>query len=181
MVTNTVDTVTSILTQQELDHFCNTYNILAELGLELPGRDDTIKDAPAGKIGIYTRFLEFANFRASILKDPLPSDNRVNAELLALLDHHRTIIKRYLETFLCLVGLSRSFDDVHVRPTFLKDNDSDTGLLDFVKSADPFKVKTKERNLAQGEIPLNNETVNMIVPLMMHLPFWHEGLPFKLE
>ncbi|GJZ43548.1 hypothetical protein Tco_0590803 [Tanacetum coccineum] len=157
------------------------------VGPELPGRDDTIKDAPAGKMGIYTRFLEFANFRIpwsrfllrvleyyqinfsqlSVLgaaKDPLPSDNYVNAELLGLLDHHRTIIRRYPKTFLCLVGLSLSFDDVHVRPTLLKDDDSDMGLLDFVKSADPFKVKTRERTLAQGEVPLNNETMNMTVP-----------------
>nr|GEW30727.1 hypothetical protein [Tanacetum cinerariifolium] len=162
MVTHTTDTVTSILTQRELNNFCNTYNIPTELWPKLPGRDDTIKDAPAGKIGIYTWFLKFTNFRiplsrfllcvleyyqinfsqlsvlgaakvshfkimcrvlnyqpslgtfrASILKDPLPSDNRVNAELLGLLDHQRTIIRRYPETFLCLVGLSHSFDDVY--------------------------------------------------------------------
>ncbi|GKB61295.1 hypothetical protein Tco_0917481 [Tanacetum coccineum] len=101
---------------------------------------------------------------ASILKGPLPSDNHVNDELLGLLDHHRTIIRRYPETFLCLVGLSRSFVYVYVCPTLLKDDDSDMGILDFVKSADPFKVKTRERTLAQGEIPLNNETVNMTVP-----------------
>ncbi|GKF02252.1 hypothetical protein Tco_0029175, partial [Tanacetum coccineum] len=35
---------------------------------------------------------------------------------------------------------------------------------DFVKSADPFKVKTGERTLAKGEVSLNNETVNMTVP-----------------
>ncbi|GKB10067.1 hypothetical protein Tco_0843990 [Tanacetum coccineum] len=215
MVTHTIDTVASVLTQRELDHFCNTYNILADLGPQLPGRKDTIRDALAGKIRIYTRFLEFANFRvplsrfllrvleyyqinfsqlsvlgvakgshfkimchvlgyrpslgtfrrfynwndhffwidasicpisvpwhmgASILKDPLPFDDRVNAELLALLDHHQTVIKRYSETFLCLVGLSRSFDDVFVRPTLLKDDESDMGLLYFVKSFDPFKI-----------------------------------------
>ncbi|GKF83409.1 hypothetical protein Tco_0245065 [Tanacetum coccineum] len=38
------------------------------------------------------------------------------------------------------------------------------GLLDFVKSVDPFKVKTGERTLAEGEIPLNDESVNMTVP-----------------
>ncbi|GKC72572.1 hypothetical protein Tco_1118455 [Tanacetum coccineum] len=100
----------------------------------------------------------------SILKDPLLFDNRVNAELLTLLDHHRTIIRRYPETFLCLIGLSRLFDDVLVRPTLLKDDESDMGLLDFVKSANPFKVKTRERTLAEGDIPLNDETVNMIIP-----------------
>nr|GEW23472.1 transposase (putative), gypsy type [Tanacetum cinerariifolium] len=125
MVTHTIDTVASVLTQRELDHFCNTYNILADLRPEPPGREDTIRDASAGKIGIYTRFLEFANFH-----DPLPSDNRVNAELLALLDHHRTVIRRYPETFLCLVGLSRSFDDALVRLTLLKDNECDIGLVE---------------------------------------------------
>ncbi|GKC60088.1 hypothetical protein Tco_1087686, partial [Tanacetum coccineum] len=69
----------------------------------------------------------------------------------------------YPETFVCLVGLSRSFDDHHVRPTLLKDNKSDMGLLDYVKSVDPSKVKTMERRLAEGEIPLNDETVNMTV------------------
>ncbi|GJZ71289.1 hypothetical protein Tco_0635140 [Tanacetum coccineum] len=100
----------------------------------------------------------------SILKDPLPSDNRVNVELLNLLDHHRTVIRRYPETFLCLVRMSRSFDDVHVRPILLKDDESDMGLFDFVKSADSFKVKTGERTLTEGEILLNDKTVNMIVP-----------------
>ncbi|GJU08002.1 hypothetical protein Tco_1124432 [Tanacetum coccineum] len=203
MVTHTIDTVTSVLTQRELDHFYNTYNISANLGSELHGREDTIRDAPVGKIGIYTRFLKFANFRVPLSRfllrvleyyqinfsqlfvlgatkvshfeimyrvlsyrpslDPLPSDDRINAELLALLDHHRTIIRWYPKTFLCLVGLSRSFDDALVRPTLLHDDGSDMGLLDFVKSADPFKVKTRERTLAEGEVPLNNETVNMIV------------------
>ncbi|GJS58750.1 hypothetical protein Tco_0653534 [Tanacetum coccineum] len=85
---------------------------------------------------------------AYVLKDPLPSDNCVNVELLALLDRHRTVIGRYLETFLCLIGLSRSFDDIHVH----------MGLFDFVKFADLFKVKTGERMLAEGEVPLNDET-----------------------
>ncbi|GKD34077.1 hypothetical protein Tco_1249586, partial [Tanacetum coccineum] len=91
--------------------------------------------------------------------DPLPSGDRVNTELLNLLDHHRTIIRRYPETFLCLVGLSRSFDDHHVRPTLLKDDESDMGLLDYVKSADPFKVKTGERTLAEADGVVISEPV----------------------
>ncbi|GKA17828.1 hypothetical protein Tco_0697665, partial [Tanacetum coccineum] len=290
MVTHTIDNVTSVLTQRELDLFCGMYNIPAELRPELPGRDDTIKNILAGKIGIYTRFLEFANFRiplsrfllhvleyyqinfsqlsvlgaakvshfeimcrvlgyrpslgtfckfyvksisngwlsflrlgptpccllkkfdslrswnyhffwvdasicpisvpwhvgAFVLKDPLPPDNHVNAELLALLDHHRTIIRRYPETFLYLVGLSCSFDDVDVRPTLLKDDGSDglrnMGLLDFVKSSDPFKVKTRERTLAEGEIPLNDETLNMTVPPSAEIiQIVHHTIPDELK
>ncbi|GJZ30986.1 hypothetical protein Tco_0576033 [Tanacetum coccineum] len=153
--TEDVDTCLHLgfLRQRELDHFCNTYNISADLGPELPGCEDTVKDAPAGKIVVCP----------CAAKDPLYSDNRVNVDLLALLDLHRTIIRRYPETFMCLIGLSRSFDDVLVRPTLLQE-DRNMGLLDFVKSADPFKVKTGEWTLAEGEVSLNNESVNMIVP-----------------
>ncbi|GKD60354.1 hypothetical protein Tco_1297863 [Tanacetum coccineum] len=37
------------------------------------------------------------------------------------------------------------------------------GLLDFVKSADPFKVKVGERALAENEIPLITETADRVI------------------
>ncbi|GKA34703.1 hypothetical protein Tco_0721132, partial [Tanacetum coccineum] len=86
-----------------------------------------------------------------VTRDPLPSDNRMNFDLLGLLDHHRNVIRRYTKTFLRLVGFSRSFDYLHVRPTLLKSDESDMGLLDFVISADQFKIKTRERTLAEDE------------------------------
>ncbi|GKD46887.1 hypothetical protein Tco_1271532 [Tanacetum coccineum] len=61
-------TVTSVLTQRELDHHRSVFNIRADLRLELPDRNATIKDRPAGKIGMYTRFIEFANFRIPLSK-----------------------------------------------------------------------------------------------------------------
>ncbi|GJS53452.1 hypothetical protein Tco_0626814 [Tanacetum coccineum] len=106
----------------------------------------------------WSSFLYFSVDSASVLKDPLLSDNCVNVELLTLLDRHRTVIRRYPETFLCLIGLRWSFDDIHVCPTLLKSDESDMGLFNFVKSADLFKVKTWERTLAEGEVPLNDET-----------------------
>nr|GFA05192.1 transposase (putative), gypsy type [Tanacetum cinerariifolium] len=63
------------------------------------------------------------------------------------LNGNRTLIRRYPEAFLCLVGLSHSFVDVDSRPTLLGPDDDDMGLLDFVKSADPFKVKVGKRTL----------------------------------
>nr|GEX37343.1 hypothetical protein [Tanacetum cinerariifolium] len=174
------------------DLFCATYNILAELRPELPGHDDTIKDDPAvlprrgpTPCCLLKKINSLKNWNdqffwidasicpifvpwytgASVLKDPLSSDNRVNVELLALLDHHCTIIRWYPKIFLYLDGLRRSFDDVYVRPTLLKDDECDIGLLDFVKSANPFKVKTGEMTLAEGEFPLNDETVNINVSL----------------
>ncbi|GKC96036.1 hypothetical protein Tco_1161478, partial [Tanacetum coccineum] len=78
----------------------------------------------------------------SILKDPLPSDNRVNAELLTLLDHHRTITRRYPETFLCVVGLSCSFNDVLI---------VDHTIVDEVKE----HAGKKKRRVVFEELPVN--------------------------
>ncbi|GJT49623.1 hypothetical protein Tco_0975780 [Tanacetum coccineum] len=99
----------------------------------------------------------------SVKRDPLPSDDLVDLPLLEKLNGNRTLIRRYPETFLCLVGLSRSFDDPDARPTLLNHDKSDMGLLDFVKSVDPFKVKTGERTLAEGEVPLLKKTADMVV------------------
>ncbi|GJY72631.1 hypothetical protein Tco_0476334 [Tanacetum coccineum] len=68
MATHTIDSVTSIFTQKELDLFCSTFNIPADLRTELPGPNDTIRDSPEGKIGIYTRFIKFANFHIPLSK-----------------------------------------------------------------------------------------------------------------
>ncbi|GJX35505.1 hypothetical protein Tco_0247062 [Tanacetum coccineum] len=144
--------ISTVRWERELDLCCRTFNIPGDLRPELPGRDDTIKKAPYYQINFSQLFVLGA------AKDPLPSGDRVNTELRNLLDHHRTVIRRYLETFLCLVGLSRSFDDHHVRPTLLKD-DENMGLLDYVKSADPFKVKTGERTLAEADGVVISEPV----------------------
>nr|GEX55475.1 transposase (putative), gypsy type [Tanacetum cinerariifolium] len=89
----------------------------------------------------------------SVRKDPLPFDNLMDLEILEKLNNNCTVIRRYPETFPCLVGLSRSFDDLHLH----------MDMLDFVKFVDPFKVKTKERKLIEGEIPLITEIADMVI------------------
>ncbi|GKD36563.1 hypothetical protein Tco_1252072 [Tanacetum coccineum] len=37
------------------------------------------------------------------------------------------------------------------------------GLLDFVKSSNPFKVKVGERTIGEGEVPLSKETEDMVI------------------
>ncbi|GJZ87058.1 hypothetical protein Tco_0658668 [Tanacetum coccineum] len=203
---SSIYTVTSVLTQRELDHHCSVFNIPAELRPELPDRNSTIKDSPEGKIGMYTRFIEFANYRVplskfllcileyyqihlsllsvigagkidasvcpqsflwfsgtSVVKDPLPVDEAVDLPCVELLNENRTLIRKYPRTFLCFVGLSRSFTDTDVRLTLLHDNDEEMGLLDFVKSADPFKVKVEDRTLAKNEVPLITKTEDRVI------------------
>ncbi|GKD90554.1 hypothetical protein Tco_1366061, partial [Tanacetum coccineum] len=55
----------------------------------------------------------------SIKKNPLPSKNLVDLPLMDKLNDNHTLIRKYSETFLCFVGLSRSFVDMDVRPTLL--------------------------------------------------------------
>ncbi|GJU59780.1 putative ribonuclease H-like domain-containing protein [Tanacetum coccineum] len=192
------------------DLHCLTYNIPAELRPEIPDRNSTIKDSPEGKIGMYTRFIEFANYQiplskfllcvleyyqinlsklpvigaakqatdgyasvcplsipwfdgTSVVKDPLPVDEAVDLPCVELLNEKRTLIRKYLETFLCLVGLSHLFVETVIRPTLLRDDDEEMGLLDFVRAVDPFKVKVGERTLAENEVPLVTKTKDRVV------------------
>nr|GEX51790.1 putative transposase (putative), gypsy type [Tanacetum cinerariifolium] len=124
----------------------------------------------------------------SVERDPLLSDDLVDLELLDKLDNNRTLIKRYPKTLLRLVGLSRSFDDPNARPTLLKSNASDMGLLDFVKFADPFRVKTEERTLSEGDLGTStfasndgsyadelyeSQTVNYATAQDVYVPDWN--------
>ncbi|GKE05137.1 hypothetical protein Tco_1397155, partial [Tanacetum coccineum] len=68
MVRSSIYTVTSVLTQRKLDHHCAVYNIPAELRPELPDRNAVIKVSSERKIGMYTRFIEFANYRIPLSK-----------------------------------------------------------------------------------------------------------------
>nr|GEV66469.1 putative transposase (putative), gypsy type [Tanacetum cinerariifolium] len=50
------------ISQEYLLEFTSEYGIPKTLHLELPGPEDRIVDFPEGKVGVYTRFFEFANF-----------------------------------------------------------------------------------------------------------------------
>nr|GEW07223.1 transposase (putative), gypsy type [Tanacetum cinerariifolium] len=58
-----VTDVRCALTQEALDAFCNTFHIPKEVHPVLPNQDDTMHEWPVGKIRLYTRFFDFANFR----------------------------------------------------------------------------------------------------------------------
>ncbi|GJZ58684.1 hypothetical protein Tco_0614500 [Tanacetum coccineum] len=161
MVGSSIYTVTSVLTQREIDHHCAVFNILAELRL---------------KIGMYTRFIEFANFQIPLLKfllyileyyqinlsqlfvigaakDSLSVDEDVDLPCVELLNENYTIIRKYLETFLCFVDLSHSFTKIDVHPTLLHNNDEGRRLSMYM-----YRVKIGERTLAENEVPLITKT-----------------------
>nr|GFA17586.1 hypothetical protein [Tanacetum cinerariifolium] len=58
----------STISQEYLLEFTSEYGILKSLHPELPGPEDPIMEFPEGKVGVYTKFFEFANFRIPILQ-----------------------------------------------------------------------------------------------------------------
>ncbi|GJW51652.1 hypothetical protein Tco_0093003 [Tanacetum coccineum] len=55
--------IKSVLTLKALKKICETYHIPDEVHPQLPSPNQTIHEMPTGKIGVYTRFFEYANFR----------------------------------------------------------------------------------------------------------------------
>ncbi|GJU33356.1 hypothetical protein Tco_1176945 [Tanacetum coccineum] len=52
-----------VLSQKALDAFCDKFHILEEVHPILPNQNDVMHERPAGKIGLYTRYFDYANFR----------------------------------------------------------------------------------------------------------------------
>ncbi|GJZ70323.1 hypothetical protein Tco_0633873 [Tanacetum coccineum] len=165
MAKGTIDTATSVLTQRELDAFCKKWNIPASVEPELPGPmillgivwrkwNDHFFWVKSSVVPISVPWFE----GSSVEKDPPPSDHIVDFGLMELLNENRSGFRKYHEVFLCVVGLSRAYDDEDVHPTFLDSDNKEMGLFDFIKSSDSFKVKVGETTLADGEVSLLKET-----------------------
>ncbi|GKB63121.1 hypothetical protein Tco_0919307, partial [Tanacetum coccineum] len=52
-----------VLTQSSLDALCEKFHILYVVHPELPGHNDRIHNSLVGKIDVYSRFFDFANYR----------------------------------------------------------------------------------------------------------------------
>ncbi|GJY06143.1 hypothetical protein Tco_0373197 [Tanacetum coccineum] len=244
MVGNSIYIVTSVLTQGELDHHCSVFNILADLRPELPDRNATIKDSSAWKIGMYTHFIEFDNFRIPLSKFLLCvlEYYQINLSQLSVIGaakvSHFELMCRvlgrvptvgtfrrlyvnsisngwlsfsksggvndpccyskkfdslknwnncffWIDASVCPLSLPwfdgvsvikdplsvdeavdfpvRSFIETDVRPMFLHNNDDEMGFLDFVISADPFKLRTEERTLTENKVSLLTETEDRVI------------------
>ncbi|GKC17996.1 hypothetical protein Tco_1014778, partial [Tanacetum coccineum] len=76
----------------------------------------------------------------SMSKDPFPKSTEFNAEHYASLVEYPTPFHKYLEPFLCLVGMIRYYTlDENTYPEFLYKNGEEMDLLTFIRTADPTK------------------------------------------
>ncbi|GJY78844.1 hypothetical protein Tco_0484645 [Tanacetum coccineum] len=60
---STIRDIKSKLTKKALDALCTKYHISSYVHPTLPGPDKNILQCPDGKVGVYTRFFDFANYR----------------------------------------------------------------------------------------------------------------------
>ncbi|GJR82596.1 hypothetical protein Tco_0153381, partial [Tanacetum coccineum] len=173
---------------------------------ELPGPEEPIVEFPEGKVGVYTKLFEFANFRIPISqflidilderifltvvewhinapKDKMPSADSYSAADVTALNTHLTPIQKQPKTLLRLVGLSQSYflgDDVY--PRFLYDDDRDMDLFNLISASNPTKVKIGTRPRAAHEVPLLTATASRVIDMKdTTVASGSSGIPFALE
>ncbi|GJS94201.1 hypothetical protein Tco_0801169, partial [Tanacetum coccineum] len=128
---STITDVKCVLSQRVFDIFFKKFHIPKEVHLVLPNRGDTIHKRPTGKIGLYTRFFNFANFRlplstflVNILRHFRINISQLSVIKAAKVSHFEILCRVYGIT--PTVGLFRCF---YV-------NSKKNGWISFIKHSD---------------------------------------------
>ncbi|GJX58555.1 hypothetical protein Tco_0289945 [Tanacetum coccineum] len=102
----------------------------------------------------------------TLRKDLHPTLAEFNADVCNYLANNPAPFRKFLEPFLCFVGISRYYDlDENCYSNFWANDDEDMFLFAFINHADPTKVRIEEREVAKGEVPLLQLTRGRVVPL----------------
>ncbi|GJQ90234.1 hypothetical protein Tco_0001373 [Tanacetum coccineum] len=145
----------SIMTQEMVDSFCNSFYIPAEVHPTALGRGKTIFEFLAG----------------TLEKDPAPHLTTRQEQAVKLLESHKALFRRYPECFLCLVGLSpyNPFDE-NSYPAFEYPDGTEMGLFDFIKTVDPWKVQAVEVQRGANQMKLLESIEHYFMPLVPRAP-----------
>ncbi|GJZ37773.1 kinase-like domain, phloem protein 2-like protein, partial [Tanacetum coccineum] len=126
-----------------LDTFCQNYHIPDNVNPELLGPNQNIHNSPVGKIGVYTRFFDFANFWIPLSRF-----------LVDVLEYFRINLSQ-----LSVIAAARiSHFEILCRVY-------EMDLLAFIRHADPIKVRIGEKRIKEGHVPLLDSTVGHVIPL----------------
>ncbi|GJY87024.1 hypothetical protein Tco_0501652 [Tanacetum coccineum] len=106
--------------------------------------------------------------RGVLEKDPASHLTSRQEQTVKLLEGHKAPFRRYTECFVCLVGLSPyyPFDD-NSYSAFERLDGTDMGLLDFIKTADPRKVRAMEVQKGDDQVTLLESTRHCFMPLVI--------------
>nr|GEZ07194.1 transposase (putative), gypsy type [Tanacetum cinerariifolium]GEZ40569.1 transposase (putative), gypsy type [Tanacetum cinerariifolium] len=98
-------------------------------------------------------------------KEPHPTPTEFKAEVCEFLGTHPAPFRKFLESFLCLVGISRYYElDDNVYPLFLADDDKEMDLFAYIRHANPTKVRIGEKQIKEGHVSLLEFTGGRVVP-----------------
>ncbi|GJW29802.1 hypothetical protein Tco_0046677 [Tanacetum coccineum] len=84
--------------------------------------------------------------------------------LETLLNDNPTRIRRYLEEFLDLIGLSRMWYAHVACHVFYNDDEDETRLQDFIKVPNLFDVVCAEKKLSEDEKPILEQNADVVTP-----------------
>ncbi|GJY54041.1 hypothetical protein Tco_0445705 [Tanacetum coccineum] len=102
----------------------------------------------------------------TLRKDPHPSPSEFNTDVYNYLAANPAPFKKFSEPFLCFVGISRYYElDVNCYPAYMTDDDEEMDLFAFIHHADPTKVRIRESEVREGEVPLLELTRGRVVSL----------------
>ncbi|GJS39060.1 hypothetical protein Tco_0564103 [Tanacetum coccineum] len=166
-----IDDIKSTLTQSALDTLCEKFHIPDTVHPELPGRNNRIRNVleyfqinlsqlsviATAKVSYFEILCRIHGF--------VPT---VGNFLCDFLVNHPTLFRKFLESFLCLIGISRYYElDDNVYPVFLVDDDEEMDLFAFINHADPTKVQIREREVRDGEVLLLESTKGLLSRLVL--------------
>ncbi|GKE07724.1 hypothetical protein Tco_1411275, partial [Tanacetum coccineum] len=134
----------SIMTQEMVDSFCDNFYIRL-------------------------RFIPLLQSVGGALEnDSAPHLTARQEQTVKLLESHKAPFRRYLECFLCLVGLSPYYPfDENSYPAFEYPDGSEMGLFDFIKTTGPRKVQAVEVQKGGDQVTLLESTQHCFMPLVI--------------
>ncbi|GKA73757.1 hypothetical protein Tco_0780059 [Tanacetum coccineum] len=148
---SSITDIKSVLTQKGLDIFCQSFHIPNDVHPQLPSPNQTIHEMPTGKIGVYTRFFEFANFQ-------LP----LSTFLVNVLRHYRINLSQLSVIAVAKVSYFEILCRVHgIEPTVglfrcFYVNSKNKGWMSFSKRPDSDAEEAR----------LLDSTIRRVVPLL---------------
>ncbi|GJX47164.1 hypothetical protein Tco_0272354 [Tanacetum coccineum] len=126
--------------------FNSEYGIPETLHPEFPGLEDTIVDFPEGKVGVYTKFFEFANFHIPI-----------SQFLFDILGHYQIHLSQ-----LSVIGAAKDSCRLANSQGGTPHN---MDLFNLISTLNPSKVRTGTRPHAAQEVPLLTATANCVIEM----------------
>nr|GEU55541.1 reverse transcriptase domain-containing protein [Tanacetum cinerariifolium] len=145
----TTDSIKPVLTQSTLDALCERFHIPGVVHPELPSPNDRILNSPTGKIGVYSRFFYFANYRVPL-----------SQFLVDVMDYFQINLSQLSIITAAMVSHFEILCRVYGFVTIVE-----MDLFALIHHADPMKVKIEEREAREGEVTFLELTHERVVPL----------------